>query len=210
MAPARLNQDAVEIQHHADTDGAMECSVTWKTFSDTRNPGGVIYVPIPVGVKNILPCGIDFGEPQYLNVDAKAFGGAGGSVYVNALPDQFLYVTKPSVANDPGLMWDGWSAWNNDAGIGGGNSPVPGQTWTNRFYVYGKLYGGAEVLIYDPYQHGMSNLLQPTEAAAFAEAADLMPVVLTGYTQYRVTSPFDNNPSDNRGGISLIAQIGTV
>lgn len=210
MAPARLNQDAVEIQHHTDTDGTMECSVTWKTFSDTREAGGTIYVPIPVGVKNILPCGIDFGEPQYLNVDAKAFGSGGGSVYVNALPEQFFYVTKPRISNDSNLLWDAWSAWSNDAGIGGGNSPVPGQTWDNRFYVYGKLYGGAEVLIYDPYQHGLSNLLYATADQAYDAVADLMPVVLTGYTQYRVTSPYDNNPADNRGGISLIAQIGTV
>lgn len=57
MAPARLNQDAVEIQHHTDTDGTMECSVTWKTFSDTREAGGTIYIPIPVGVMNSTPCG---------------------------------------------------------------------------------------------------------------------------------------------------------
>lgn len=60
MSPARLNQDAIEILHHADSDGAMECSTTFKSFSNTRATGGDIYFPIPATEMNDGPCGFSF------------------------------------------------------------------------------------------------------------------------------------------------------
>lgn len=60
MAPARLNQDAVEIQHHTDTDGTMECSVTWKTFNNSRDASGTSYIGIPVANMRAGGCGDDF------------------------------------------------------------------------------------------------------------------------------------------------------
>lgn len=60
MSPARLNQDSIEILHHADSDGAMECSTTFKSFSNTRATDGDIYFPIPPTEKNNGPCGFSF------------------------------------------------------------------------------------------------------------------------------------------------------
>ena len=57
MSPARLNQDGVEIMHHADTNGAAECSTTFKSFNDTRDIAGAIYYPIPLSAKNSQACG---------------------------------------------------------------------------------------------------------------------------------------------------------
>lgn len=57
MSPARLNQDTVELLHHADSDGAMECSLTFQTFNDIRDASGTIYYPIPVATMNSIACG---------------------------------------------------------------------------------------------------------------------------------------------------------
>lgn len=59
MSIARLNQDSVEITHHADTDGAMECALTFQTFDNSRNPVGSVYYPIPATEMNSDPCGVD-------------------------------------------------------------------------------------------------------------------------------------------------------
>lgn len=57
MSPARLNQDGIEILHHADTNGAAECSTTFKSFSNTRVASGTIYNPIPISAKTDERCG---------------------------------------------------------------------------------------------------------------------------------------------------------
>lgn len=57
MSIARLNQDSIELLHHTDIDGVMEASATFQTFSNTRNPAGSIYLPIPAAVKTSGPCG---------------------------------------------------------------------------------------------------------------------------------------------------------
>lgn len=54
---ARLNQDTVELTHHADTNGAMECGATFRTFSNIRDASGTIYAPVPAGVTSSSPCG---------------------------------------------------------------------------------------------------------------------------------------------------------
>ena len=62
MSAARMNQDTVELLHHADSDGMMECSATFKTFNNSRDASGTIYNPIPDAVANSDPCG-DVGSP---------------------------------------------------------------------------------------------------------------------------------------------------
>lgn len=57
LSPARLNQDAVELMHHTDSDGALECGLTFQTFKDSRDASGTIYTPIPEGVELPYPCG---------------------------------------------------------------------------------------------------------------------------------------------------------
>lgn len=60
LSPARLNQDGIEILHHADTNGAAECSTTFKSFSNTRSTDGTIYLPIPEAGKFAGVCGSSF------------------------------------------------------------------------------------------------------------------------------------------------------
>jgi hypothetical protein len=58
MDVGRLDQDTVEITHHTDSDGTLECAAVLKSFSDTRTTGGAIYVPIPNAVEGGDPCGV--------------------------------------------------------------------------------------------------------------------------------------------------------
>lgn len=62
LSPVRLNQDTVEIMHYADTDGAMECSLTFQSFKNSRDASGTIYYPIPDAIENADACG-DVGSP---------------------------------------------------------------------------------------------------------------------------------------------------
>jgi hypothetical protein len=55
---ARMDQESVEITHHADSDGAMEASTAFRTFRDDRDPSGTIYLPIPASVMSSTPCGV--------------------------------------------------------------------------------------------------------------------------------------------------------
>lgn len=57
MDSARLDQDAIEIQHHADSDGTMEVTAAFHTFKNTRDPSGVTYLPIPTGEMSPENCG---------------------------------------------------------------------------------------------------------------------------------------------------------
>lgn len=57
LSPARCNQDSIEITHHADNDGAMECSLSFHTFKNARNASGTIFAPIPAAVESSTPCG---------------------------------------------------------------------------------------------------------------------------------------------------------
>ena len=209
MSPARLNQDGIEILHHADTNGAAECSTTFKTFSNTRDAGGTIYKPIPAAIKLPFPCGSDGGV---FNLDANSFTSTmqnSGGIILVANPAHYLVVVKPSVATSDGvLLWDAFSLWPMDVG-----SPLPppveGQTWDNRFRVYGSN-GGGETLLYDSRTNPVSPLssnLYTTPAAAFAAIQLHLPLVRTGYSQYRITVFADSNLGDNRAGMSLLAYI---
>lgn len=57
---ARLNQDTVELTHHADTNGAMECGATFRTFANIRDATGTIYMPISASSKFAGVCGSAF------------------------------------------------------------------------------------------------------------------------------------------------------
>lgn len=209
MDTARLENDRIEFDHINAADGLSKVSSIFKTFRNDRVAPTKLAEPIPIGNKNALPCGIDYGAPQAFNKAANTFGST-ASLIIDMAATQYLIITKPRASNSGGLLiYDAWSAWNNDAGIGGGNSPVPGQTWDNLFWVYGSLNGGPETVVYTPRDHGMSANLYATPEEAFQSFALVSPVILTGYTRYRITNAYDNNPPDNRGGLSLIAQVGT-
>ena len=60
LSPARLNQDGIEILHHADTNGAAEVSTTFKSFSNTRTTAGALLKPIPESGKFYGVCGSAF------------------------------------------------------------------------------------------------------------------------------------------------------
>lgn len=53
----RADGDDIELLHHADTEGATECSINFRSYSDTRNPSGIITLPLPTGVMSETGCG---------------------------------------------------------------------------------------------------------------------------------------------------------
>lgn len=197
----RLNQDSVEINHLTDTDGMAECNLTFRGFRDERTPGDVQAYPIEPAETRLVPCGIP-AESFAFNILATSFGNATQSLLITmGSTEETLLIEKPLVSESDGaLMWNAWSAWPSDGATSPGHVPVPGQNWNNYFKVYG-INGGVETLIYEPV---MSPNMYAGEMAAYEALADQMPVMLTGYEQYRIKPPYDDNPGDNRGGISLL------
>lgn len=118
-------------------------------------------------------------------------------------PTHRLRFSKPWAAASGGLLlYDAASYWPDDSGTTPSSSPVPGQTWDNRLAIYGNN-GGSDVLLFQA--AGMGSTLFATQAAAFAALAAQLPVTLSGYVTYKVVSaPVDDNPSDNRGGLSIL------
>jgi hypothetical protein len=57
MSKSRLNQDAIELMHHTDTDGVTEIAASFQSFADNRDPSGVIDYPIPAAEMTEEPCG---------------------------------------------------------------------------------------------------------------------------------------------------------
>lgn len=152
--------------------------------------------------------GMALSGTQALNIHANSFTSTNtnsGGVSVSMSSEQFLVITKPRVAASGGLLtWDGWSAYPSDSDV---RPPVFGQTWDNRFRVYGSN-GGGETLLYNG--AGFDSNLYLTEDDAWDAADALMPMTFTGYTNYRVTCVTDPNLGDNRNGLSLIVQTGTA
>ena len=142
-----------------------------------------------------------------LNFDAVSFGGVPRTVHTPGR-EGLLRITKPRAALSNGrLQFDAWSAYPDDTGIfPGGSSPVPGQTWDNRFEVWASN-GGAMQRIWNAVDEGVSANLYATSDAAFNAIAALLPLTFTGWDAYEIRSAFDNNPADNRGGISLIVEM---
>ena len=120
-----------------------------------------------------------------------------------------IRISKPLVAASSGLLkWDAWSAWPSDDSMAGGGPPVPGQTWDNRFEVWGSN-GGPYELLWRAVDEGMDPDLYLTEADAYAAIAALLPIEFSGYESYQVRASFDPMPGDNRNGISLIIEMST-
>lgn len=119
-----------------------------------------------------------------------------------------IRITKPSVAASAGLLkWDAYSWWSND--VGDGISPVPNQTWNNAFTVWGSNDSETFVKIWDAYDEGFDSDLYTTSANAFSAIASLLPLIFDGYDTYQIRSNYDDNPPDNRQGLSLIVEMAT-
>ena len=144
-----------------------------------------------------------------LNADAVAFAGQ-PRVTLACGKGGAIRVTKPRAADSNGLLqYDAWSAWPSDDSMAGGGPPVPGQTWDNRFEVWASNDGLDYELVWAAVDNGMDVNLYLTEDDAFDALAAILPLELTGYEFYEVRSAFDNNPSDNRGGVSLLVDMNT-
>jgi hypothetical protein len=57
----RADGDSIELQHHTDTEGLTECSINFRSFSDTRNGAGSNFVDYPTGVIEMTGCGVPDG-----------------------------------------------------------------------------------------------------------------------------------------------------
>lgn len=53
----RADGDDIELLHYADTEGATECSINFRGFSDTRDPSGTNFLSLPSGEANPFGCG---------------------------------------------------------------------------------------------------------------------------------------------------------
>lgn len=53
----RADGDSIELQHHTDTEGLTECSINFRSFSDTRNGAGTNFVAFPTGDMEATGCG---------------------------------------------------------------------------------------------------------------------------------------------------------
>ena len=171
----------------------------------TRDDGQLQWYPSRAPILN--PASITPGSAVGFNQFAKNFGVTPSTTYSPGRGG-VLRISKPRAADSGGkLTWDAWSAWDNDAGVGGGNSPVPGQTWDNRFEVWASN-GGAFTRIFQANEAGLDTNLYATPDDAFNAINALLPLTFTGWDTYRVQAQYDNNPSDNRGGISLLIEQG--
>ena len=127
-----------------------------------------------------------------ININAKnAGGGASSGIVINtSKSSDVIKISKPL-----SLTYKAWSAWSSDDSVLPVPPPENGKTWCNRFYVT---------------QNGTSKFYLPswyaTEQEAFEASQTLFPIYLTGATQYTLWL-YDENPEDNRGGFSVLAEV---
>lgn len=57
MDMGRFDQDEFELQHHTDTRNLTEVSASFRTFKNSRDPSGVIELPIPEAAMSGAACG---------------------------------------------------------------------------------------------------------------------------------------------------------
>jgi len=189
LSTVRLNQDTVEIMHHADSDGAMECSLTFQSFKNSRTTAGAIYFPIPPAEMDDLPCGLEL--VTLINVDADVHGGstatsmlANGITVSGFSPSDVLYLTQP-----PGQTYAGWSPWGNP-----GPPVTPGSRGAaNQFWVVPDGNPALVMQIGDP-----SASFAGYEAARQAFGFE----TITGYSSYTF-GIIDSPLGDNSGGVSI-------
>ena len=126
-----------------------------------------------------------------ININAKSAGsGASSGIVIDtSKSSDVIKISKPS-----SLTYKAWSAWVSDKSVLPVPPPEVGKTWCNRFYVT---------------QNGLSQFYLPgwytTEQEAFEASQALFPIYLTGATQYTLWI-YDENPEDNRGGFSVLAE----
>lgn len=183
-------------------------------FANQERFGGFPFIP----PKNIFSTGLQPGKdvsdtsclPIFyaLNIHANDFNSsnANNGLLITTTLDQYLTIIKPRVIESNGLLlWDAWSAWPTD-GATIPPPPIIGQTWTNDFKVWGSN-GGAETLVWQPYDHGLDPFLYPNEESAFLAISSILPINLTGYTNWRISCVIDLSLGDNRNGLSLLAKV---
>lgn len=146
-----------------------------------------------------IPALYVFVSTHAVNIDANNFknasepGAPGGTVVtVTAGPTDRIIITKPTIASDPGLTWDAWSAFSTN-GVNGG------LTWLNNF----RLSNGSDTLLLDK---NLSPVAYATPAGAQAALAAETPITFTGETVYKFWE-VDIPTSDNRGGLSLRVEV---
>lgn len=69
LAPARLDQDSIELHHHTDSDGTMECAAGFHTYLDARDASGSNFNPIPLAAKTSGTCGSLIGSNPCAHLD---------------------------------------------------------------------------------------------------------------------------------------------
>lgn len=53
----RAEGDSIELLHHTDVEGTTECTINFRSFSNTRNPAGSNFLPLPTGEMQFTSCG---------------------------------------------------------------------------------------------------------------------------------------------------------
>jgi hypothetical protein len=195
LSPARLNQDSVELLHHADSDGAMECSTTFKTFSNTRDAAGAIYFPIPDSDMSAGGCGNGLLDLPG-NSSGPNAASAGGQTY-DVGPGEYLLIQKPDI-----LTWPAWSFTpESPYGMWGYNN------WTNTFTVQDAegnvtTHWGLGDVNYNGVTFGADpKELYTTPELAYGSVVG-REVILTGSAHYTIFL-LDATVDDNRGGLSV-------
>ncbi|WP_182212438.1 hypothetical protein [Stenotrophomonas acidaminiphila] len=131
-------------------------------------------------------------ETHWINIAGTASGAGNGYVVSGLGQYDFVVFTKPE--GDPGLTWPAWSAWpDDDATIP--PPPTPGHTWLNRFRV--DTDNGTQEFL--PYYYRR-------EMDAYRGTQAILPVHVSGTSTVRVWI-YDPAPEDNRGGLSLRADV---
>lgn len=201
MSPSRLNQDVVELLHHADSDGPMECSLTFQSFKDSRDASGTIYFPIPVTAPDALICGYPGTSININGNDSGPTPAEATGVTINVPAGKTLVISKPA-----GLTYESWSFtptspyqtwgyhnWTNSFNVVDAEGNITSHWGVGDVNFIGTTFGSDPKMIYD------------SSEDAFQAVAGRS-VVLSGSLSYTVYI-VDATVNDNRGGLSVIYQI---
>lgn len=66
MDVCRLDQDAVEIVHHTDTEGVADCRAAFRSILNSRQAPAVLSYPVPVSAESSDLCGVE-GDNECLS-----------------------------------------------------------------------------------------------------------------------------------------------
>jgi hypothetical protein len=192
MSTVRLNQDVVELMHHTDSDGPLECSLTFQSFKNSRDASGTIYLPIPETEMDDFPCGLEL--VSIVNVDADVHGGSTAtSMLANGItvsgfdPSDVLYLTLPL-----GQTFVAWSPWGDPSPANLGSSGARNVFWAVADNNPSQVFVLGDEPPDDPY------IYDGYEAARQAFGVR----TLTGYSTYTF-GIIDSPLGDNSGGLSI-------